>query len=392
MKSVVIVGASAAGLSTAEALRREGFTGRIALVDSDDHMPYDRPPLSKQYLLGAWPAEKLALRSESAIGALEADLYLGRTARSLRLDSRTVVLDDGVELPFDDLVIATGVRPYLPENIAAKRVHTLRTLDDASRLRTALSSASRVAIVGAGFVGCEVAATCVSQGLDVELIDRSEAPLVGAIGTSLAHMITELHRSHGVCLHSGVGVLGIDDVHGGPSELALTDGSSVEADVVIVGVGSVPNTEWLFGTGIGLGNGIECDAYSQAAPRVWGVGDVASWVSARLARRVRVEHRLHAVEHAQHVARSIAHSRSTPFDPLPYFWSDQYDLRLQSFGHRAPAADLEVVAGSLDARKFVARYVSEGVIVGVIGANMPKETRLASREIGSPAELVTSSV
>jgi 3-phenylpropionate/trans-cinnamate dioxygenase ferredoxin reductase component len=348
-------------------------------------MPYDRPPLSKQYLLGTWPESKLALRSEAVIKGLGAQLCLGRAARSVRLDPGAVTLDDGSELAFDDLVVATGVRPVLPLSWAGERVHTLRSLDDAARLRAALARASRVAIIGAGFVGCEVAATCVSQGLDVTLIDRAQAPLVGVVGAPIAAMIASMHESQGVSLRNGVEVASIDESSGTVSEITLTDGSSLAVDVVVVGVGSRPNTEWLAGAGIGLDNGIECDENSQAAQGVWGVGDVASWVSPRLGRRVRVEHRMHAVEHANHVARSIAQSQTAPFDPLPYYWSDQYDLRLQAFGYTAPTAELQVIEGSLEDRKFVASYVIDGVVVGVVGANMPKQLRLASRDIHGAA-------
>jgi 3-phenylpropionate/trans-cinnamate dioxygenase ferredoxin reductase component len=378
---VVVVGASAAGLSTAEALRREGFGGRITLVGSERVMPYDRPPLSKQFLAGEWAKERLFLRQSSFLDSLEVTFRLGETAVALDARSRTVRLDNDVELEFDRLVVATGVRPSVPAQWRKPGVYSLRTIDDAERLRAALTRARHVAIIGGGFIGCEAAASCVGLGIPATIIEPLEALMIRVVGGELAQMLTDVHRSHGVSVRCGVAVADIVSRPGGESCLSLTDGSTVEADVVVVGIGSTPNTGWLNGSGLSLTNGLDCDEYCRASESVSGAGDVASWILPRTGRRVRIEHRLHAVEQAHYVARSIVSDGIGPFDPNPFFWSDQYDLRVQSFGYLSTGASMSVIEGSITSRKLVSLYTQDDEVVGVLGINMPKETRVASRHL-----------
>lgn len=384
--AVVVVGASAAGFGTAEALRRESYRGRIHVIDPDVRMPYDRPPLSKQFLLGEWEEAKLSLRPPAVVAGLNLDLHLGRSATSLDVGERRLVLDDGTDLTFDELVVATGVRPLLPEAWRSPGVFALRSLDDAEELRARLAQSRRVVVVGAGFIGSEVAATCAASGLQVTLVDPEPAPMARVLGEQLGQMVRAVHEAQGVDVRCGVRVSELVPRVDGSSEVLLTDGARLDADAVVVGMGSRPNVDWLAGTGLVLEDGLGCDEHGRAADAIWGVGDVAAWMDLATGSRIRVEHRLHAAYQAQHVARSIACSSLAPFEATPYFWSDQHHLRIQAFGRLLPGSEVQIIAGSTAERRLVAHYVKNGVVVGVLGVNMPKETRVASSMLGSPAD------
>lgn len=391
--TVVIVGASVAGLSVAEGLRRAGFERRVVLVGDESHPPYDRPPLSKQYLAGTWGEDHLELRDEKALEALEIDLRL--EARAAAVDERRtrVILDNGLELGYDRLVAATGVGAKLPARWrGTDGIFTLRTRDDARRLREALDRARSVVVVGAGFIGSEVAATCSGLGLRTTLVDPLRTPMIRVVGAVIGEMLADVHREHGVDVRCGVGVdCVLNDDRGRIQGVRLEDHSVVAADVVVVGVGSVPNVEWLRDSGVRLGNGVDCDERCRAGNGIYGAGDVASWLDGA-GRRVRVEHRLHAAEHGQFVAQAIvADDDVDAFAPTPFFWSDQYTARIQSYGVPSPGASIRIVEGAIAEGRLVAAYAHEGRIVGVLGINMPKQARLASRLIGSPAAEVCAS-
>jgi NADPH-dependent 2,4-dienoyl-CoA reductase/sulfur reductase-like enzyme len=364
---VVIVGASAGGLVTAEALRARGYRGHITLVGAEPHLPYDRPPLSKQLLTGAWEPERLLLRSETDLAHLDLDLQLGVAATGVDTDARVVTLRTGHTLHYDALVVATGVRP---RTLPGAPAHVLRTVDDAMRLRERLRRGRRLAVVGAGFLGAEVAAVARGLGCDVHLIEPAPVPLAHAVGTEVGSMLTRLHLRHGVTVRTGVGVRAVTE--GG---LELDNGDTLEADDVLAAVGSTPRTDWLDGSGLTVDDGLVCDAYCEAAPGVYGVGDVARWHNPLFGTRMRVEHRTHAAEQAAAVARNLTTpEQREPFAPVPYFWSDQYALKIQAFGYLRGHHEVRVVEGALDEGRFVAAYRTDDRLVGVVGAGVPAKS------------------
>ena len=373
---IVIVGASLAGLRAAEELRSRGHTGSIALVGDEPHEPYDRPPLSKQVLTGAKPTESTALQAVGgSLADLELDWRLGTTATGLDLDQRVVLLGGGERLPYDGLVVATGASPRrLPGTDHIEGVHTLRTLDDSIAIGAALRAAPRrVAVVGAGFIGAEVAASCRSVGIEVSLIEALPVPLERGLGPQMGAVVADLHRDHGVDVRLGVGVVLIE---GGDrvERVRLTDGTILEVDLVVVGIGVSPNTGWLEGSGLLLDNGVVCDETCLAAPGVVAAGDVARWPSRRFGELMRIEHWDNAIAMGTHAARTLlAGTAAEPYDPVPWFWSDQYDRKIQLAGRAAPDDVVEVVAGNVEERKFVALYGRDDTVVGVLGMNQPAQ-------------------
>ncbi|MCU1455621.1 MAG: thcD2 [Acidimicrobiales bacterium] len=373
MRRIVVVGASLAGLRAAEALREEGFDGPLTVIGDEPHRPYDRPPLSKQVLAGAKEASQIAL----PVGdreALDLTWRLGVAAVGLDLVERRVALDDGSQEQFDGLVIATGATPRriaVPEGMAG--VHTLRTIDDCLALRDALDAgASRVVVVGAGFIGAEVAATCRGRGAEVTLLEALPVPLGRVLGEDMGRLCGDLHRDHGVDLRTGAGVAGFE---GGArvEQVRLSDGSAVPADVVVVGVGVTPNTGWLEGSGLALDDGVLCDETTLAAPGVVAAGDVARWPNGLFGEVMRVEHWDNAIDMGAHAARRLLDGSGATSDyrPVPWFWSDQYDRKLQLAGRPGPGDQVQVVAGSVEDRRFTALYGRAGRVVGALGWNMP---------------------
>jgi 3-phenylpropionate/trans-cinnamate dioxygenase ferredoxin reductase subunit len=389
---VVVVGASAAGVSVAETLRRDGFDGHLTLVGDENSLPYDRPPLSKEFLAGTWTEDKLALRDSGKISALKLDLRLGVRAEAVDASNRSVALDDGSQVGYDDLVIATGVRPRrLPGTDGIRGVHVLRTLDDARRLRSNLVGNPRLVIVGAGFLGAEVASIARAAGATVTLVSDVEAPLSDVLGTELGRLLVAVHAEHGVRIHTGVRVIGIETEDGRATGVQLADGTTLNADVVLVAIGSIPNTEWLAGSGIPVGNGVLCDEFCRAAPGVWAAGDVSSWHHVGIGERVRVEHRTNAAEQGMAVARNIlAGANPAPFVPVPYIWSDQYDLKLQIYGLPRGADSFTVTDGSLAERKLVGIYGKSGRARAALGINMIRPLRNARSLVAERAELAST--
>ena len=275
-RTIVIVGASLAGLRAAETLRREGYDERVVLVGAETHLPYDRPPLSKELLAGEWEAEHVALRKQP-YDELDLDMRLGRRATGLDVSARAVVLDGGETIAFDGLVVATGSRPRtIPGAPELDGVFVLRTLDDCLAIRSRLDAAPRVVVIGAGFIGSEVAATCRGRGLDVTVLEMLPTPLARAVGPVVGDACGRLHREHGVDLRCGVTVAGFEG-HERVARVWLADGTAFDADLVVVGVGVAPETDWLEGSGLTLDDGVVCDATCLAAPGVVAAGDVARW-------------------------------------------------------------------------------------------------------------------
>jgi NADPH-dependent 2,4-dienoyl-CoA reductase/sulfur reductase-like enzyme len=359
LSRIVVVGASLAGINAAESLREAGYDGRLHLVGGEEHLPYDRPPLSKEILQGSKDETDVALRSTGEIDDLDLDLHLGTTATDLDLQDRRLGLHGGDRLDFDGLVIATGARPrHLPGTPTLDGVHVMRTIDDALAVRRAFDAGARVAVVGAGFIGSEVAASARARGLDVTVLEALPVPLSRVIGEDMGRACAALHVDNGVDLRCGAGVAGFE---GGErvEQVRLADGSAVPADVVIVGIGVVPATTWLEPSGLELDDGIICDAYCAAsAPGVYAAGDVARWHHPGLDERIRVEHWTNAAEQGAAAARNLlaGPASSTPFAPVPYFWSDQYGQRIQFSGRSHPDDDVRVVDGSVNEGEFVALY------------------------------------
>ena len=369
---IVIVGASLAGFRAAEELRTRGHAGTITVVGDEAHRPYDRPPLSKQVLTGVKPPESTALHVASgSVDDLGLDWRLGESATGLDLAHRTVLLGGGERLGYDGLVIATGASPRrLPGTDHLDGVHTLRSLDDSIAIRSALAAGPRrVAVVGAGFIGAEVAASTRSLGIDVSLIEALPVPLERGLGPQMGAVVADLHRDHGVDVHLGVGVVLIDGSDR-VERIRLTDGSVLDVDLVVVGIGVSPNTEWLEGSGLTLDNGVVCDATCLAAPGVVAAGDVARWPNERFGEVMRVEHWDNAIEMGGHAARTLL-GQAEAYAPVPWFWSDQYDRKIQLAGRAAANDVVEVVSGSVEERRFVAFYGRAGRIVGVLGMSQP---------------------
>ncbi|WEX01088.1 FAD/NAD(P)-binding oxidoreductase [Rhodococcus sp. RCBS9] len=377
---VVVVGVSAAGLTAAETLRREGYTGRLMLIDGDTRPPYDRPPLSKQLLRGEWAEEKLTLRPPAALEGLDADWRLGVRAEHLDLESREIGLSDGSRVGFDGLVIATGVRPRtLPFADGRRGVHVLRSVEDALALQREMVPGAAVVIVGAGFLGTEAAAVAAGLGCRVAVIDPLDLPLERQLGRRIGTRVAQLHRDHGVQLLGGSGVTDIRETDGRVRALVLQDGREIAADVVLIAIGAEPVTDWLSGSGLVLENGLHCDEFCQAAPGIVAAGDVASWQHPILG-RLRLEHRMNATEQGMAAARTLLGER-IPFSPVPYFWSDQYDVRIQVYG-RPTTADFTAVEGSIDDGPFAAVQRDEsGRITAVAGWNMPRRLRELRQEL-----------
>jgi NADPH-dependent 2,4-dienoyl-CoA reductase/sulfur reductase-like enzyme len=373
--SVLIVGASAAGLATAEALRRKGYGGELTLLGDEPHPPYDRPPLSKQVLAGTWSPERARLRSQEVLSALDARFVLGDSAVALEVQTRTVSTAAGCALRADAVVVATGVRPRtLPGQAFLGGAHVLRTLDDALALRIDLLTCTRLVVVGDGVLGAEVAATARGMGLEVTLAGPQPAPLAGQLGPLVAGLLTDLHTEHGVRLRLGAAVSALTGHDGRVTGVRLDSGEVLPADVVVVALGAVPATEWLDGSGVRLDNGVVCDARCRAAEGVYAVGDVARWHHDRLGLPIRLENRTNATEQAGAVADNILGAQR-PYTPVPYFWTDQFDAKLHIHGVLTADAEVEVVEGDVADRRFVALYHRDGEAVGVLGWNMPKQAR-----------------
>ncbi|WP_037863281.1 NAD(P)/FAD-dependent oxidoreductase [Streptomyces sp. NRRL S-340] len=383
---VVVVGASAAGLTAAEALRQSGYDGPLTLVGDEPRPPYDRPPVSKQLLAGDWPAERLLLRPEEAYTELDVRLRLGVAASALDVTAHRVRLADGTDVPYDSLVVATGARARtLPGAGGVAGVHVLRTLDDALALRTALAGRPRLVVVGGGFVGAEAASVARSLDCDVTLITTGEAPLADVVGPDAADMLASLHREHGVRLLTDTRVTGLLTGQGRVTGVT-TDRqgvrSEIRADAVLLGVGARPNTEWLAGSGLPLGDGVECDGTLYAGHDVWAAGDVASWQDPDSGTRLRIEHRTNATEQGRHVAANIlaGPGAASGFRTVPYVWSDQYGLRLQVHGLARGPGETHVVDGDPRQRKFTAVRVRDGRVVAALGMGMFRQLR-ALREL-----------
>ena len=375
-RSIAIVGASLAGLRAAEQLRRLEYAGSIVLIGDEPDLPYDRPPLSKQILTGAWPldSERLQLR-RGPYQELGLDLRLGRRAIGLDPVERSLALDDGSSVSYDALLLASGaVARRLPGQPQLEGIHLLRSLDDARALRTAFEKSPRVLVVGAGFIGAEVAASARERGLEVVCVEPLAAPLIRGLGPVLGDLSAKVHSDHGVDLRCGISVQGFEG-SGRVERVILSDGSRVAADVVVVGIGAAPATDWLAGSGLRIEDGVVCDEFLRtSAPGVYAAGDVARFQNPVFAESMRIEHWSNAVDGGVHAAANMLADASAqqPYRHVPWFWSDQYDLKIQFAGRMRGDDEMQLVWGSLEERRFVALYGRAGRLVGVLTFGRPR--------------------
>ena len=380
LERVVVVGASLAGLRAAETLRQHDVATSIVVVGDEVHRPYDRPPLSKKLLSGEWEPDRIHLRQPDVFDDLDVEWRLGAAATALDVQRRVLTLADGSVLAFDGLVIATGAHPRrLADQDAFDHVHELRTLDDALGLRSEIvGGGRRVVVIGAGFIGLEAAATAKALGNDVVVLEGAAAPLIRGLGTEMGEAIAELHRAHGVQVRCGVFIEGLT-----PDGVRLVGGEIVPADAIVVGIGVTPNTHWLEGSGLRLRDGVVCDANLNAldvsgavVPGVFAAGDVARWPNGLFDEEMRVEHWTNAAEQGAHVATNLRRLATgepfEPYEPLPFFWSDQFEHRIQFLGRAAPDDEVQVVAGSVADAKFLALYGRDGRLHGALGVNAPR--------------------
>lgn len=388
MKTVAVVGASLAGLSTARALRAQGYDGRLVVLGAEQHRPYDRPPLSKEFLAGSVSEADLAL--EAPEEDLDIDWRLGTRATALVPDRRTVESEDGATLRADGVVLATGAVPRrLPGTDGLAGVHVLRTLDDARALRADLRRGGPLVVVGAGFVGAEVASTARGMGLDVTVVEVAPVPLAGALGPTMGQAVAGLHADHGVVLHCGVGVRGLRGNGGRVSGVELADGRVLPADVVVAGVGVRPDTDWLSSSGVEVSPlGVLCDAGGATSlPGVVAVGDCSTWYDDELGAHRRVEHWTAARERGSTAAATLLSGGMTrPGAARPaYFWSDQYGVRVQFTGHALPTDTVTVEEGSVEERRFVAVYRRADRPVAVLALDQPRTFTQWRRRLAAAA-------
>ncbi len=366
MTGTVIVGASLGGLRVAEGLRKAGYTDSIWLLGAETHLPYDRPPLSKEVLTGKQSPADTEFRTARELTDNGIEVHVDTPATGVDCASRTVITKSGA-FDYAHLVIATGARPrQIPGADRLAGVHTIRTREDATAISAALDAASRVVVVGAGFIGAEVAGSARQLGVDVTVVEALEHPLERAIGRQAGAACAGLHARNGTTVLCGVGV---DGLEGDESVKAVTlaDGRRLPADLVVVGIGVVPNVEWLDGSGLDISNGVACDQYLRAGPAgVYALGDVAQWTNPRYGESMRIEHWTTTVEQATVVAHNIVNGDSPRVcDSIPYFWSDQYGHRIQ-FAGRTHADELVEISCGADHADYLALYRREDRLIGAL--------------------------
>jgi phthalate 3,4-dioxygenase ferredoxin reductase subunit len=390
MSRVVVVGASVAGIHVAEALRGGGHTGEILIVGDEPRQPYDKPALSKQFLTGQSRPDDLSLLPGGRAAELGLTLRLGSRAVHVDADQRRLWLADETAIDYDQLVLATGSSAREPAWAPSDGVFTLRTIEDGTRLRQALLEARRVAVVGAGFIGAEVAAAARSLNCEVVVIDPLPAPLGRLLGAEVGALLSDIHDRHGVqtrfnrAVTSAYGDLG-------EMTLELADGSSVHADLVVAGLGAFPNDAWIAASGLPVDDGVLCDQYCRVEghDNIYAAGDVARWYDPRRAQTTRVQHWTNAVEQGAHVAQSMLTDAPSPYVPLHYVWSDQYDWKLQFVSTSGSPATHEILGDfSRDPAHGVVAYGDEdGRFVAALTVNNPHALMNARRMLRTGRKL-----
>ena len=391
----MIVGASLAGLRAAQAVRVAGHEGDLVIVGAEEHLPYTRPPLSKELLRGDQEAADCALPGADAVPG--ADWRLGTPAARLDRGAREVVLADGTTIAYNRVILATGCRARTWQGPGAglDGVFTLRDLGDGLALRTALQAGGRLVVVGAGFVGCEVAATAAHRGVHVTVVDVAPHPML-PLGPELGGLMADLHRAHGIDLRLGTGVRALR----GPGQVTaveLDDGTSLEADAVLVATGAVPNVEWLADSGLTIDRGVVADATLTSVddPDVLVAGDLACWPSALAGGAVvRVEHWTNAVEQGRLAGRNALvddPAQRTPLTSVPTFWSDQHDRKVQAVGLPGAADEITIAEATPDGERLVAIGARDGRLVAAIAFNATKRLGWYRRQLAAgtpPAQVL----
>jgi 3-phenylpropionate/trans-cinnamate dioxygenase ferredoxin reductase subunit len=380
---IVIVGGGLAAARIAEQLRRSEFSGRITIVSDETHLPYDRPPLSKEVLRKE--VDDVALKPREFYDENNIVLRLGSAATSLDTAAQTVTLADGTVLGYDELVIATGLVPRrIPAIPDLEGIRVLRSFDESMALRQHATEAKRAVVIGAGFIGCEVAASLRSLGVDVVLVEPLPTPLAAVLGEQIGGLVARLHRDEGVDVRTGVSVAQVHG-QGHVDSVVLSDGTELAADLVVVGIGSRPATEWLDGSGVAVDNGVICDEVGRTtAPKVWALGDVASWRDAT-GHQARVEHWSNVADQARVVVPAMLGQDVPSAAVVPYFWSDQYDVKIQCLGEPEATDIVHLVED--DGRKFLAYYERDGVVVGVVGGGMAGKVMKVRAKIAAAAPI-----
>ena len=388
IERVVIVGGGLAAAKTAEALRDEGYAGSIVLFAAEPHVPYERPPLSKGFLKGEQSADETIVLPESWYDEHDVELRLGTEVTAVDADAHEVEAADGSRTAYDKLVLATGASPRRSDLPGADLdgVLYLRTLEDSERLREAFQQGRNVVLIGGGWIGLEAASAARDAGVNVTVLEMTAQPLLGVLGPKLGQSFADFHREHGVDLRTGVTVAAIEPAADGrrAASVRLADGTTIPADIVLVGIGAVPNTQLATSAGLALDNGILVDAQGRSSnPDIFGVGDVANAETPALGQRVRVEHWANALDRPPSVAKGLL-GKAGDFDKLPFFFSDQYDLGLEYSGRSGREDDL-VVRGDLDGREYVAFWldgdrVTAGMNVNVWDVQDDIQALIASHE------------
>lgn len=369
----VIIGASLAGLTCAQSLRAEGYTKKITLVGAEKHLPYNRPPLSKQVLSGKWQAAHTNIDSAEKFVESKLDFFIGEDALELNIALKEVRTSKRT-FTFEDLIIATGASVRrLPSTENMNRVHVLRTIDDALGLRDALKEVKNVVVVGAGVLGSEVISALSEYGIKATVIDRMSAPQLPLTGGHFASRINELFIEHGVVTKYGVEIVSVSENESGIT-FDLSDGSSVTGEIAVVAIGCIPNVGWLADSGLDITNGVLCDANGLAAAHIYAVGDVARWHNPATNKSIRLENQTSAIEQGLAVGKFLATGQSSA-PTHPFFWSEIFGNKILMLGSLDAQIPLTIVHGSPSDNRFVAATLENGVTTGIVGWNMPREFR-----------------
>lgn len=372
---VVVVGSSVGGVRAAQGLRAAGFTGQVVVVGAEKEAPYDKPPLSKQLLSGEWHVDQIALASLEELTDAGIELRLGVPAAGVDIARRRLTLLDGSAFDYDALVIATGVRPRTLKAPRTVALHTVRELADVGALRTAMTSGGGLVVVGGGFIGAEIAATAAGLGVATSIVEALPAPFARVLGAEVGGLLAQLHLERGVEVVSGTGVVALRRGPTGLTEVELGDGRVLSVSAVAVGVGCVPNIEWLEGSGLPITDGISTDEFSRVigVPGVYAIGDVAHWRDVRTGTSRRVEHWTHAFQQAQLVAHNIVNPDDLQAQTrAPYFWSDQHGVKIQMVGRRGPDDVVDVLhRDTASGRRPVALFSRDGQFTGGVTFGAP---------------------
>lgn len=384
----VILGGGMTAHSAALAARHNGYTGAITIVSEEKYLPYDRTPLSKAVLQSKREANELGFQPDGDYSPDDITVRTEARAESVDFDSRKVTLSTGEAIEYDDLLIATGARPIHLNSpgFDLPGVHYLRTIEDAEQLKTDIQNAEKVVVIGAGFIGSEVAASARMLGKHVKLVDMLDAPMCGALHADITSVCEAIHRDHGVDLHMNARV---DTLRGSGrvEQAVLDDGSTLDCDLVVVGVGVRPNVELFENTELKLDNGVVTDEFCRTSiPSVYAAGDVANWYHQDLGHHIRIEHFDNAGSQGTFVGKYIAGATEEPFKPVPYFWSDQYDTNIQFAGFAKDGCEL-VIRGNPDEQSITAFYLDSGTICATVTVNNAREFRSARRLVAASAQI-----